>query len=106
MSTSEAPKRSSSRRQRSWKLITAVQVPDEKASPLWTFFDAAASPRRRSGGFTDAAAAGRWHSFEVGRTFRIGTLLRDVEPLILDRRLVVEIDGARVRVGIGSAKAG
>jgi hypothetical protein len=58
-------------------------------------------------GFTDAAAAaGRWHSFEVGRTFRIGRLLRDAEPLILDRRLVVEIDGERVRVGIGSAKAG
>jgi hypothetical protein len=32
--------------------------------------------------------------------------LRDAEPLILDRRLVVEIDGERVRVGIGSAKAG
>jgi limonene-1,2-epoxide hydrolase len=56
-------------------------------------------------GFTDLAAfAGRRHNFEVGRTFRIRRFLRDVEPLIVDRRLVVEVDGQRVRVGIGGSR--
>ncbi len=56
-------------------------------------------------GFTDAAAlAGRRHNFQVGRTFRIRRFLRDVELLIVERRLVVEVDGQRVRVGIGGSR--
>lgn len=48
-------------------------------------------------GFTDAAAAaGRWHTFEVGRTFRIRRFLRDVEELVSGGRLMVKIDGRMV----------
>jgi len=49
-------------------------------------------------GFSDAAAAaGRWHKFEVGKTFRIRRFLRDVEELVTGGRLMVKIDGRTVR---------
>ena len=88
-----------SRRHDVWVRITDQKRPEEARWFAQFAVQRAASFRALSG-FTDAAAAaGYWHRFEIGRTFRIRRFLRDVEPLILDRRLVVEIDGARVRAG-------
>jgi very-short-patch-repair endonuclease len=50
-------------------------------------------------GFSDAAAkARRWHQFNIRRTALLKRFLRDVELLVLEGRIVVEVDGMRVRV--------
>jgi hypothetical protein len=50
-------------------------------------------------GFDDAAArAQARHSFKVGRTSLLRRFLRDIERLVIDGRVLVEVDGARVRV--------
>jgi hypothetical protein len=50
-------------------------------------------------GFDDAAArAQTWHSFTVRRTWRVQRFLRDIEQLVIDRRIAVEVDGVLVRL--------
>lgn len=50
-------------------------------------------------GFNDAVAGAQtWHRFRVGRTSLVRRFLRDIERLVLDGRVLVEIDGSRVRM--------
>ncbi len=55
-------------------------------------------------GFTDEAARGReWHMFKIRGLRLTRRFLRDIEPLVLTRRIEVEIDNVRVRPAVAHA---
>ena len=49
-------------------------------------------------GLTEAAAhAGRWHSFTIGKRQLLRRFVDDVQPLVVLGRVIVEVDGKRMR---------
>lgn len=54
--------------------------------------------------FTDEVARRRdWHMFKIRGLRLTRRFLRDIEPLVLPRRIQVEIDGVRVRPAVARA---
>jgi hypothetical protein len=77
--------------------ILDSNAPEEARWHLQLAIQNAASFRALKG-FTDALArSGGWHSFQIKKAFRVRRFIRQIDRLILEGRVIVKIDGARVQ---------